>query len=115
MFCEYFAYIYLWLVSNGDIGCYITDLAHLGEEKIKKVEKRKRKGKGVSRKPKVGGVLKKREREKHLLENQEGLLTGMFLMSPISTSLASLLARASSFAALPHLKVSTFTFICRTA
>ena len=45
MFCEYFAYIYLWLVSNGDIGCYITDLAHLGEKKIKQGRKKKEKGK----------------------------------------------------------------------
>ena len=38
-------------------------------------------------------------------QKQEGILTGMFLMSPISTSLASLFARASSFAARPHLNI----------
>ena len=42
------------------------------------------------------------------LKNKEGILTGMFLMSPISTSLASLFARASSFAARPHLNICKF-------
>ena len=35
----------------------------------------------------------------------------MFLMSPISTSLASLFARASSFAARPHLNIFEYIWI----